>query len=174
MPSQDVRIFEMNKLAKMKIKASRGFRMHRKLEIKPASAALVKIMIPYQSRSRLVQEHREAASFCLATHPVTLHLLYLHLDTFGGWKIQQSKQFRRHFLYSNLWAPVRRCRTLSGKGREIVEILREPETSMKIADTIAIMKGTLDALQLPCFTAFYCIFEACQQVSVPRILESKT
>eukprot|EP00435_Cladocopium_sp_Y103_P028735 s2854_g7.t1 len=27
------------------------------------------------------------------------------------------------------------------KGREIVEILREPETSMKIADTIAIMKG---------------------------------
>lgn len=28
-----------------------------------------------------------------------------------------------------------------GKGREIVEILREPETSMKIADTIAIMKG---------------------------------
>lgn len=32
----------------------------------------------------------------------------------------------------------RRCR---GKGREIVEILRRPETSMKIADNIAIYQG---------------------------------
>ena len=39
---------------------------------------------------------------------------------------------------------------VQGKGREIVELLRQPETSMAIADNIAIMKG------MPPQTLFVC------------------
>ena len=69
-----------------------------------------------------------------------------------GWNLCDSN--------SNLWNIVHATHVkwiFQGKGREIVELLRQPETSMAIADNIAIMKG------MPPQTLFVCVLLPCRK-----------